>query len=253
MNFTYMAAPKVVCLAGGIAQLGTLMGGLGARRVLIVSDPGVVSCGFAAQAAESLREAGIEAEVFDKVAADPPVAGVEAAVAAARSFRADGIAGLGGGSSLDTAKVVALAAASGQPIDEMIGVERATGRRLPLIQIPSTAGTGSETTWVSVLTSATNEKKAIYAPQLLPDIALLDAGLTLGMPRRITAATALDEEIERLAHSSGLETRLSQLGVTEAEIPAMAQEVTTGISRLLANNPVDMTSGDVAALYREVL
>ncbi len=383
MNFTYMAVPKIVCQVGGIAQLGTLMGELGAHRVLIVSDPGVVACGFAAQAAASLRESGIEAEVFDKVAADPPMAVVEAAVAAARSFRADGIAGLGGGSSLDTAKVVALAAATGQPIHEMTGVDRATGRRLPLIQIPTTAGTGSETTWVSVLTSAGNEKKAIYAPQLLPDIALLDAGLTLGMPRRITAATALDamvhaieaatsrtrknpisdglagkalallganlplvmdnpadlaareavmlgatlagmafinasvgsihalsyplgsrfhiphghgnalvtgpvlrfnlaaarreyahlagammpervfaseaaaataliEEIERLFHASGLETRLSQLNVKESDIPLMAQEVTTGISRLLANNPADMTSEDIAALYREV-
>jgi alcohol dehydrogenase class IV len=384
MDFNFLSTPKIVCQSGGLSQLGTLMQGLGATRVLVISDPGIVACGFATEALDALASAGLAAEVFDKVEADPPVAVVGLAVEAARAFRADGIVGLGGGSSLDTAKVVAAAAASGQPVAEMIGVDRVTGKRLPLIQVPTTAGTGSEVTWVSVLTSDSHEKKAVYAAQLLPDVALLDARLTLGMPRAITAATALDamvhaieaatsrtrknpisdaladkalvllgqnlplvletpsnlaareamllgatlagmafinasvgaihalsyplgtgfhvphghanalvagpvlrfnlpaaeaeyarlsrlllparhfnsdgaaalaliSEMEQMLKTSGLKTRLSDMGVTKAAIPGMAQQVVSGISRLLDTNPRDMTAPEVEALYLEVL
>ena len=384
MNFNFLTTPRIVCQSGGLSQLGALMQGLAVRRTLIVCDPGIAACGFAAEAAAALTAAGIAAEIFAKVEADPPIAVVDAAVAAARNFNADGIVGLGGGSSLDTAKVVAAAAATGQPVADMIGVDRVLGNRLPLIQVPTTAGTGSEVTWVSVLTSDSHEKKAVYAPRLLPDIALLDAKLTLGMPRHITAATALDamvhaieaatsrtrknpvsdgladkalvllgqnlpivmrtpsdlaareamllgatlagmafinasvgaihalsyplgtgfhvphghanalvagpvlrfnlpaaeaeyarlsrlllpgrdfnsseaaalaliEEMERNLKASGLKTRMSEVGVTEADIPGMANEVVTGIARLLATNPRDMDAADVARLYHEVL
>ncbi|MCR6632449.1 MAG: iron-containing alcohol dehydrogenase [Magnetospirillum sp.] len=192
MSYVFQSVPKVVCEAGGLAQLGSLMAGLGARRVAVVCDRGISACGFAGKAAASLRSAGIEPLVWDGVRADPPVAVVRAAAEAVRAFGADGVVGLGGGSSLDTAKLVALLLNSDQKIEEMFGTDLATGRRAPLIQVPTTAGTGSEVTWVSVVTSEANEKKAIYSRQLLPDIALLDAELTLGMPPKITAATALD-------------------------------------------------------------
>lgn len=191
-GFTFRTAPRIHCETGGLAQVGTLFGELGCRRVLIVTDRGITALGIAQKAVEALRASGIEAAVFDGIVADPPVAVVEAGVAAARDLGADGVLGLGGGSSLDAAKVVALAANGDQPIEDMFGIDKTKGQRLKLILAPTTAGTGSEVTWVSVLTSGANLKSVIYSPVLLPDVALLDAGLTLGMPRHITAATALD-------------------------------------------------------------
>lgn len=227
MSYVFQSVPKIVCAAGGIAQLGALMAELGATRVVVVCDRGIRACGFADQAISSLEAAGIAGLIHDGVLADPPVSAIRAAAEAARAFGADGVVGLGGGSSLDTAKLVALLVNSTQPIEEMFGTDLAQGRRLPLIQVPTTAGTGSEVTWVSVVTSDAGEKKAIYSRQLLPDVALLDAELTLGMPPHVTAATALDAMVHAIegytsrtrknAIADGLAVRA--LGLLHANLP----------------------------------
>ncbi|MGE4371466.1 MAG: iron-containing alcohol dehydrogenase [Xanthobacter sp.] len=198
MDYSFRSVRQILCESGGLARVGGLMQGLGASRVLIVCDPGIVTLGFSETAVASLSQAGIAVEVYARVAADPPVSMVQEAVAAARAFRADGVIGIGGGSSLDTAKLVALMINSTQPIEEMYGTNLASGTRVPLIQVPTTAGTGSEVTWVSVVTDNEGRKKAIYAPQLLPDVALLDPMLTLGLPPRITAATGLDAMVHAI-------------------------------------------------------
>ena len=162
--FTFRTAPRIVSQIGGLAQLPALCADLGITRPLIVTDPGIVGCGIAERAMTALSHGGLTPALFDKVAADPPVAMVEAAVTFARQSQADGIIGLGGGSSLDTAKVVALLTRSTQGIGEIFGTDMAIGGRLPLIQVPTTAGTGSEVTWVSVVTNEAHEKKAIYTP-----------------------------------------------------------------------------------------
>ena len=197
-GFVFQTTPKVISEIGGISRVGDLIAGLGVHKALVICDPGIAASGLAERATAALSHAGIAPFVFDAVEADPPVRVVRRAAEAARAFGADGIIGLGGGSSLDTAKVVALLANIDQSIEELFGVDLARGRRLPLIQVPTTAGTGSEVTWVSVLTDDTGQKKAIYAPQLLPDIALLDAELTLGMPSRVTAATGLDAMVHAI-------------------------------------------------------
>ncbi|WP_454916001.1 iron-containing alcohol dehydrogenase [Xanthobacter sediminis] len=198
MDYTFRSVRHIVCEAGGLKRLGALMKGLSSTRVLIVCDPGIVTLGFAGTATAALAEAGIAVDVFSDVAADPPVSVVLDAVSRAKAFAADGVIGIGGGSSLDTAKLVALMIRSDQPIEEMYGTNLARGARVPLIQVPTTAGTGSEVTWVSVVTDAEGRKKAIYAPQLLPDVALLDPELTLGLPPRITAATGLDAMVHAI-------------------------------------------------------
>ena len=126
MDFNFLSTPRIVCESGGLGRIGSLMQDLSCTRALVVTDPGILAC----------------------VEADPPIAVVEAAVEVARAFGADGIIGLGGGSSLDTAKVIAAAVANDQPITDMIGINQVTDKRLPLIQVPTTAGTGSEVTWV---------------------------------------------------------------------------------------------------------
>lgn len=205
LNMTFLTAPKIICKSGGLsAELGSLALSLlsenkraakknGAElAALIVTDPGITQCGYAEQAAQSLRQAGFTVAIYDQVQADPPYSVVREAIAVGQDINTDIVIGLGGGSSMDTAKIVALAMHSSQSLDDMVGVEQATGERLPLIAVPTTAGTGSEVTFVSVLTGDAGDKKAIYSAKLLPDIALLDATLTVGMPRHVTAAPALD-------------------------------------------------------------
>lgn len=198
LNMTFLTAPKIVCKSGGLSdELGALALSLLSNQpvkpaALIVTDPGITQCGYTEQAAESLRKVGFTVATYDQVQADPPYSVVREAIAVGQDINADIVIGLGGGSSMDTAKIVALAMHSSQSLDDMVGVEQATGERLPLIAVPTTAGTGSEVTFVSVLTGDAGDKKAIYSAKLLPDIALLDATLTVGMPRHVTAAPALD-------------------------------------------------------------
>jgi alcohol dehydrogenase class IV len=122
-----------------------------------------------------------------------------------QEFKADGIIGFGGGSSMDVAKLVAFLSYSNQTLSDIYGVGLAKGERLPLILITTTAGTGSEVTPISIVTTGANEKKGIVAPQLLPDIALLDAKLTVGLPPRVTAMTGIDAMVHAIeAYTSNL-------------------------------------------------
>lgn len=198
MSFMFRSVPRIVCEAGSIVKTGPLMKELGATRVTIICDPGIVALGFADQAQKSLESVGIAVQVFSDVAADPPQHIVQKAIDGAKDWKADGVIGLGGGSSLDSAKLVALLANSDQTIEDIYGIDKATGDRLPLIQIPTTAGTGSEVTWVSVITDPDNLKQVVYTPQLMPDIALLDAELTYGLPQKVTAATGLDAMVHAI-------------------------------------------------------
>ena len=198
MSFMFRSTPRIVCEAGALARVGGMMQELGAKRVTVICDPGIVSLGFADTAQKALEAAGVAVQLFSDVMADPPEAVVRQAIDAAADWKADGVIGLGGGSSLDTAKLVALLANSSQSIGDIYGVDKATGRRLPLIQIPTTAGTGSEVTWVSVITDPDNVKQVVVSPQLLPDVALLDPELTYGLPRKVTAATGLDAMVHAI-------------------------------------------------------
>jgi alcohol dehydrogenase class IV len=120
------------------------------------------------------------------------------AVAEARSFDARAVIGLGGGSSLDVAKLVALLLASGEELGAIYGVGNARGPRLPLLLAPTTAGTGSEVTPISIVTTGAHEKKGVVSPLLIPDIALLDPDLTLGLPPAVTAATGVDAMVHAI-------------------------------------------------------
>src|SRR5699024_506705 len=124
--------------------------------------------------------------------ADPPVAIVNDAIKIARDNSCDLVIGLGGGSSIDTAKIVALHPNEFESVNDILDKDVSGFNKLPLFAIPTTAGTGAEATFVSVITAKDGSKKAIYTPKILPDVAILDATLTLKLPRHITAATALD-------------------------------------------------------------
>jgi alcohol dehydrogenase class IV len=168
------------------------------RRVLIVTDAGLVGSGAVDPARASLEAAGVETVLFTDVEADPPQRIVEAVVDQARAAEVDGVVGLGGGSSLDTAKLAALLAATPQRLEDSYGVGLARGPRLPLLQVPTTAGTGSEVTPIAIVTTPDDQKKGVVSPLLLPDVAVLDPLLTLSLPPRVTAMTGVDAMVHAI-------------------------------------------------------
>lgn len=162
------------------------------RRVLIVTDHHLYSTGIIAPALESLKEAGFDITVFDGVTADPSENVLTHAVRIARQRKVDIVLGLGGGSSMDVAKLVSVLVVSEQQLSELYGLDRIKGRRIPLVQMPTTAGTGSEVSNISILTRGESEKSGIVSHQLFADRVLLDAELTCDMPPPLTAATGID-------------------------------------------------------------
>jgi alcohol dehydrogenase class IV len=198
INFTFETTPRVICEAGGAARLAALCAELGATHTLIVTDAGLEKAGVLGPALEGFAAADQAVTVYTEVLADPPEQAVEDAVAAARDLGADLIVGFGGGSSMDTAKLVALLVGRDQALTDIYGIGLAQGPRLPLIQVPTTAGTGSEVTPISIVTTPTSEKKGVVSPLLYPDLALLDATLTLGLPAAVTAATGIDAMVHAI-------------------------------------------------------
>ena len=212
-QFSFETAPRILCEQGGADRLGEVALGLGISHVFLVTDAGLVKAGMIAGALASLAQSKVRVTVFSEVQADPPEHVVEAAVAAARKAGADGVVGFGGGSSLDSAKLVALLVRTPQALPDIYGIGLARGPRLPLIQVPTTAGTGSEVTPISILTTPSHEKKGVVSPLLYPDLALLDSRLTLGLPPAVTAMTGVDAMVHAVEAFS---TRLKKNPLSDA-------------------------------------
>jgi len=197
-GFTFQSTKSLLMEPGASARIGELAKALGCGSVLLVTDPGVMAAGLLQAGLKGLAQAGIAVTVFSEVEADPPVHVIERGVARAHAAKADGVVAIGGGSSMDVAKLVALLALSDETLAEIYGVGMVKGRRLPLILAPTTAGTGSEVTPISIVTTGENEKKGVVSPVLLPDWAVLDAELTLGLPAHVTAATGIDAMVHAI-------------------------------------------------------
>ncbi|MGJ7515078.1 iron-containing alcohol dehydrogenase [Pseudomonas baetica] len=189
---------SIIIERGAAARLAEQVQSMGHRSVLLVTDAGVLATGLLTPVEGGFARLGIALQVFSDVQADPPESVILEAVQAARQCGADCVIGFGGGSSLDAAKLTALLARSEESLADIYGIDQTNGRRLPLILVPTTAGTGSEVTAVSVITTGEGQKNVVISPSLLPDIALLDADLTLGLPRSVTAATGIDSMVHAI-------------------------------------------------------
>ncbi len=194
----FQTTRRIIAEPGCIAKLGSLARELGVRRALLVTDRGIFASSLHTRATDALKMADIDFVVEPNVVADPPEGMVLEAVTKARALRIDGVIGFGGGSSMDVAKVIATLVPSQQTIEEIYGIGNVRGSRLPLIQVPTTAGTGSEVTQIAIITTGETTKSGIVSPQLLPDIALIDAELTLGLPPHVTAATGIDAMVHAI-------------------------------------------------------
>ena len=219
-TFSFSTVPHVICASAAAQQLGALARQYfpDTRRILLVTDPGFLATGLVEQPKRSLEEAGFAVHVYSDVLADPPEAVVLAAVDVARDFGADLVIGLGGGSSMDVAKLIAVLAPGTEPIGAIYGIDNVKGKRLPLMQIPTTAGTGSEVTNIAIVSTGANTKMGVVAAQLYADVAVLDAALTLGLPARISAATGIDAMVHAIEAYTSVHKKnvLSDLCAREA-------------------------------------
>lgn len=242
-QFSFETTPKIICEQGGAKRLGEIAQSLGITRLFLVTDAGLIKAQLLDGALTSLAASGVATTVFSDVLADPPELSVQAAVDAARAGGADGVLGFGGGSSLDTAKLVALLVRTPQALPDIYGIGLARGPRLPLIQVPTTAGTGSEVTPISILTTPTHEKKGVVSPLLYPDVALLDSRLTLGLPPAITAMTGVDAMVHAIEAFS---TRLKKNPLSDA----LALKA---LQLLYANLPAAVNDGTDASVREAML
>ena len=162
--FQFNTTKSILFESGAAARLGDKAGAIVGQRCLFVTDPGLRKLGLCDGAIASLEAAGVALTLFDRVEADPSQTTLMATVEAGRAAKVSGVIGFGGGSSQDVAKLAALLLGSDQPLDEAWGVGLASGPRLPLVLIPTTAGTGSEVTPVSIITVGAEEKRGVSSP-----------------------------------------------------------------------------------------
>ena len=191
--FDFQLRTRLVFGAGSLSRLGELASELGFRRTLLVADPGLLVTGYVDRAASLLRSSGIESVAFHDFAAEPDSAMVEAAAAFAREAGIDSLVGLGGGSSMDCAKGIDFLLSAGGRVQDYRGYGKVGRPMLPMIGVPTTAGTGSEAqSYALISDAATHVKMACGDPGAAFRVALLDPELTVSQPRAVTAAAGYD-------------------------------------------------------------
>ena len=217
-NFTFNTVSDIEFGAGFSSNLGKIISKMGLRKAFIVTDPGILAHGLMDKALSDLNKLKISYEIFSNVTADPPEEIVLDACNRLILSKCDLVVGFGGGSSMDVAKIIAILAKKKQTLAEMYGVDNIVGTRLPLIQIPTTAGTGSEATMVSIITTGRTTKAGAVSRVLLADKIILDPLLTLGLPSSITAATGVDAMVHAIEAftSKRLKNPISNMLAVEA-------------------------------------
>ena len=174
-------------------QIVNLLG----KNIFVITDEGLTELGLYDKTIKKLQSYS-NINIFNKVESDPSKSTLLKAFQEATDFKSTGVLGFGGGSSMDVAKLISLLLGSNQNIDTIWGVNNAKGPRIPLVLIPTTAGTGSEVTPISIITMDDKEKKGVSSKLILPDLAILDPLLTINLPPNITASTGIDAMVHAI-------------------------------------------------------
>ncbi|MDC0602877.1 iron-containing alcohol dehydrogenase [Aliiglaciecola sp.] len=200
MAFEFSTTPKIVYAQPLADVLKSHCDKLALTSLCIVTDQQILSLGLLDPVIESLHRASIKVTVFAETESDPSVKTVKQAAEFLLANNVGFVVGIGGGSAMDVAKVASILAAPNchQTLEQLFGIEQVKGLRLPLVLVPTTAGTGSEVTPISIITTGETTKAGIVSNSLLPDIAILDPALTLGLPPSITAATGIDAMVHAI-------------------------------------------------------
>ena len=189
------------------------------ENILFVTDKDLMKLKLTEPTLNELKKNSSKVQIFDDVEADPSLKTLKNAIEVGKKMNATGVIGFGGGSSMDVAKLASLILGSNEDIEEAWGVANAKGPRLPLVLVPTTSGTGSEVTPISIITVGEEEKKGVSSPIILPDLAILDPDLTLGLPAKTTAATGIDamvHAIEGYASANKNNNPISKMLAVEA-------------------------------------
>ncbi len=219
--FNYNAVSKIRFGVGALEGVESTFLSLLGKKIMIITDSDLTKLGLYVPLLDALKTVNICVTVFDKVEADPSLSTVLKAIAHAEENSVTGVVGFGGGSPMDVAKLTALISGSKENLEEAWGVDNVKGPRLPLCLIPTTSGTGSEVTPISIITTGGEDKRGIVSPILLPDLAVLDPSLTVDLPAAVTAATGIDamvHAIEAFSSKSVNNNHLSKIMAQEALI-----------------------------------
>lgn len=228
----FQSTPRIVMGIGASNQISDEVKRLCGKRVMIITDPGLVKSGICGQISDGLKNSGLETRIFDNVEPDPPFEIASQAAQAVKDSGADIIVGLGGGSSLDIAKVASILVTNTSPVSSYFGIDMVPGAGLKTILVPTTAGTGSEVTPIAIL-SDNNEKlkKGIVSPYLFPSVAILDPELTVGLPAAVTAATGMDA----LIHAVEAFTSINATSITDMFAQEAMRLISYNIRTAFAN------------------
>lgn len=221
MNFGLypFRTPRTVLTGLGAAdRVGEEAARLGGTRALVVTDQGVLKSGWVDKTMERLQQAGLKTRLFSEVMAEPNMDFLNDTVERVRPDGSDVVVGIGGGSSLDTGKMVAAILANGGKVQDYFGIDLIPKRALPMVMLPTTAGTGSEVTPNAIFTDTVARlKKGVVSPFLLPDVAIVDPQLTLSCPPAVTAATGMDALTHAVeSYTSVKATPLTDIWAVEA-------------------------------------
>jgi alcohol dehydrogenase class IV len=192
-EWRFRTAGEIIFGRGTVRRTGEAVGRLGARRALLVTDPGLVAAGLHEEVERSLTDAGVVTDRFEGGRAKPTLEAVAACVAAAQEGKYDAFVALGGGSNVDLAKAAAVVVRYGGPVEAYFGENRVPGPILPLVAVSTTAGTGSEVSGASVLADPAHKRRgSILSNALRPQVAIYDPVLTLSCPPQVTADAGID-------------------------------------------------------------
>ncbi len=214
----FRTTPKIIFGIGSLGRVGEEAKALGAKQALIITDPGILKAGLNEAVEESLSTAGISFSVFKDVEPEPRIEVVSNCVEATKNEKSDLLIALGGGSSIDTAKVTSIMMTNEGKVEDFFGIELIPQRGIPKIAIPTTAGSGSEVTPIAILSDVEEKlKKGIVSPFLFPDVSILDPTVTIGLPPEITASTGMDALVHAIeAYTSINATYLTDILAFEA-------------------------------------